>query len=744
MSNAALDKSAPGATDNATAIDPANYRSIGDLQVANVLAEFVESEVLPGLKIDAAAFWQDFSELLAQFAPRNAALLQHRAMLQAKVDEWHAWNDSTDADKHLRFLRDIGYLVEEVADFSIATSNVDPEIASIAGPQLVVPVKNARYALNACNARWGSLYDALYGTDVIEPPTTQKGYDKQRGDKVIRYGRDWLDRIAPLRDCSHAQLKQYAVKAGRLVASTADDCHYGLADPGQFVGFRGEEHAPEAILLRNNGLHIEILIDRNGAIGADDHAGVQDILVESALTTIQDCEDSVAAVDAEDKTEVYRNWLGLMRGDLQASFSKGGKIHTREMVADREYTAADGSAMTLPGRSLLLVRNVGLLMNINAVLDATGAPVPEGILDAWLTAAIGKYDIEALGSRRNSRSGSMYIVKPKMHGPDEVTFTCELFTDVERRLQLPARSLKLGIMDEERRTSMNLKACIHAARDRVIFINTGFLDRTGDEIHTAMEAGPMLPKAQMRNTDWIEAYERANVAIGLQCGLSGHAQIGKGMWAMPDEMQQMMQSKIAHPESGANCAWVPSPTAATLHALHYHDVDVFALQRDMLEQQSYDTQETLLSLAQVPIIDQSATLDPAEVSRELENNAQGILGYVVHWINSGTGCSKIPDINDVGLMEDRATLRISSQHIANWLHHGICSHEQVLDTLKRIAALVDQQNEGDADYQPMAPGFGESLAFQAACALVFKGREQPSGYTEPLLHEMRLRFKAKQ
>ena len=725
--------------------DYTHYLKRGSLSVAPELCGLIENEVLPGLSFTNDDFWQLFSTIVEEFSARNAALLEKREALQQAVDQWFMSQQGSaskiSSEEQIAFLREIGYIVDDVEDFSISTDNADDAIARIPGPQLVVPVKNARYALNATNARWGSLYDALYGSDVIAPVSTVKGYDAERGGKVISYCRDLLDQVVPLSDFSHKDATQYAIDNGQLVVSNADGASCGLKSAEQLAGFTGDRAQPTSVLLRNNQLHIEIVFDSSGVIGKDDKAGIQDIILESAVTTIQDCEDSVAAVDAEDKTLVYRNWLGLMRGNLQTSFKKGDKIVQRGLESDRNYTAADGTDFTLPGRSLLLVRNVGHLMTNDAILDNSGAAIPEGIMDGVITATIALYDIHGFNQLSNSATGSMYIVKPKMHGPEEVTFTCDLFSRIENLLSLPANTIKLGIMDEERRTTLNLKACIHAAKERVIFINTGFLDRTGDEIHTAMEAGPMLPKEAIKDAEWIGAYELSNVAIGLQCGFSGKAQIGKGMWAMPDEMKAMVESKGAHPKSGANCAWVPSPTAATLHVMHYHQTDVLQVQQQLL--QSMDDTDYRPALVKVPVLEDRNTLDEESIQKQLDNNIQGILGYVVRWINDGVGCSKVPNVYNVGLMEDRATLRISSQHVANWLHHNICTDEQVLTTLKRMAVVVDEQNADDASYRAMGPEFGDSIAFQAACALIFKGGQQPSGYTEPLLHLMRRLEKAR-
>jgi malate synthase len=719
-----------------------NYIAKGSLSVSTKLDEFLISEVLPDLNITSAHFWDSLETIVQEFGPRNRQLLEVRETLQKKIDDWHLSNkDQTyDFESYKSFLKEIGYLTEDKGDFKIETQNIDSEIATIAGPQLVVPVMNARFALNAANARWGSLYDALYGTDMISEDhgaTRAGSYNPVRGDKVITFAKIFLDEHFPLSQGSHNDVSSYSQVNSSLSIGTVSGELTSLKDTAQFQGYQGSPENPSGILLKNNNLHVEIQIDSSHPVGATDKAGIKDVLLESAVTTIQDCEDSVAAVDGEDKVEVYRNWLGLMKGDLKETFFKGGSEMTRSLNLDREYLSPNGSKFSVPGRSLMLVRNVGHLMTNPAILDQDGLEIPEGILDAMFTICIAMHDLNGTGPIKNSRAGSIYIVKPKMHGSDEVQFTCDLFSAVEKALGMKHLTAKVGIMDEERRTTVNLKECIRVAKDRVIFINTGFLDRTGDEIHTSMEAGPMIPKAEMKQQPWITAYEDWNVDSGLETGFMGKAQIGKGMWPTPDEMLNMYKIKRMHPESGANCAWVPSPTGATLHAMHYHQI----LVSDQQEKHSNRPKASLDDILTIPLMADPASLSSEAIQNELDNNAQGILGYVVRWIDHGVGCSKVPDINNVGLMEDRATCRISSQHITNWLHHGICSQEQVIETMKRMAVIVDQQNSGDPHYQCMSPSY-DGIAFVAACNLAIEGRTQPSGYTEPILHEMRLRFKA--
>ena len=714
----------------------------GNLQVSHELDSFLKNEVLPGIDVEADSFWSAFEKILQEFGGRNKALLDKRKEIQKQIDEWHISRkgEPHNQDEYIEFLKKIDYLIDEGEDFEITTTNVDSEIREVAGAQLVVPVMNARFSLNAANARWGSLYDALYGTDMIseEGGAERSGpYNPARGDKVIEFSKDFLDESVPLQSGNYKDVTGFKVENGDLVIAFSDQSSGSLSDKSQFIGYKGDPDNPSSILFKNNNLHIDIQIDPEDSIGKGDPANIKDVVLESAVTTIQDLEDSVAAVDAEDKSLAYRNWLGLMKGDLKETFVKGDKEMTRSLNGDRSYTGKDDSEITLPGRSVLLVRNVGHLMTNPAILDVDGNEVPEGIMDAMFTICIAKHDLQKEGKSANSRTGSIYIVKPKMHGPEEVQFTCDLFERVEEVLGLDPLTVKVGIMDEERRTTVNLKECIRVAKDRVIFINTGFLDRTGDEIHTSMEAGPVIPKAQMKQQPWINAYEDWNVDVGLETGFKGKAQIGKGMWAMPDEMLGMYQNKSMHPEAGANCAWVPSPTAATLHAIHYHQISVSDKQNELLSR----PRASLEDILSIPVMENPESLSAEDIQSELDNNCQGILGYVVRWIDLGVGCSKVPDINNVGLMEDRATCRISSQHIANWLHHGLCSEEQVIETMKKMAVVVDQQNEGDPEYINMSPSF-EGIAFSAAVDLAIKGRTQPSGYTEPILHSKRLDFKS--
>ena len=705
---------------------------VNSLKISSTLFEFINKEVIPGTDIKSDDFWSKFGKIVHDLAPINKNLIEKRDVIQKKIDEWHKKNRDFNKKDYTKFLRSISYIIEEKNDFQIETENVDKEISSIAGPQLVVPVDNARYALNAANARWGSLYDALYGTDVI-PGERGGGYNVERGNKVIAYVREFLDEIAPLSSTSWKEISEIKIINNDVIFSTTNEENC-LKNKDQFIGYNGEKNKPNSILIKNNNLHIDILINQNHKIGKTDKAYISDVVVESALSTIIDNEDSVAAVDADDKVKCYRNWLGLMKGDLVSNIEKNGKKFIRRLNSDRYYISKDGKKISLHGRALLLNRNVGHLMTNPAILLKDGSEIPEGIMDTFFATLCALHDFK---NNNNSRAGSVYIVKPKMHGPEEVAFTDTLFEKVEEALNIKKYSIKIGIMDEERRTTVNLKECIRQVKNRIVFINTGFLDRTGDEMHTSFESGPMIFKGEMKKSTWLGSYEDWNVDIGLKCGFSGKAQIGKGMWAMPDLMANMMEQKIGHPKSGANCAWVPSPTAATLHSMHYHKVNVFEEQKKIKSK----TRAKLEDLLEIPKADRpNWSID--DINLELENNAQGILGYVVRWINQGVGCSKVPDINNVGLMEDRATLRISSQHIANWLHHGICKKEKVMDVMKKMAKIVDEQNKNDPVYQKMSDNFDKSVAFSAACDLVFKGRIQPSGYTEPLLHQKRLEKKA--
>ena len=711
----------------------------GNLNVAEILINFIENEALPGTNISADRFWDKLEKILNKFVPENKRLLEVRAKIKSQIDDFYKEKSGRDIphDEYINFLKKINYIVPQGENFKIETENVDPELALKAGPQLVVPVTNARYALNAANARWGSLYDALYGSNAIsEEGNAQKSisYNPIRGQKVVTFGREFLDTNFPLESGSHKDVTSYNIVDDALVANLENNIDSNLKNQDQYVGFQGEVSEPTCILLKNNNIHVEILINRSGNIGSGDDAGIDDIILESALTTIQDCEDSVATVDAEDKVLAYRNWLGLMKGDLKDTFEKNGKMLTRKLNPDKTYTTSNGN-YTLPGRSVMLVRNVGHLMTNPAILLNDGNEIPEGIMDAMITSLIAIHDIKI--NKMNSRSGSVYIVKPKMHGPEEVKFACDVFAAVEEALQLDENTLKIGIMDEERRTTVNLKECIRAARKRTVFINTGFLDRTGDEIHTAMEAGPIIRKGDIKNAKWISAYENNNVKIGLDCGLSGKAQIGKGMWAMPDLMDEMLKQKISHPKSGANTAWVPSPTAATLHALHYHEVNVFEIQKDKLK----DSNNYLNDILYIPV-SKGYNWSPQEIQEEMENNAQGILGYVVRWVDQGVGCSKVPDINNIGLMEDRATCRISSQHLSNWMKHGVFSKEQLIQTMKKMAKVVDDQNKDDRNYISMSKDFDKSIAFKASLDLILEGSISPSGYTEPILHRRRLELKS--
>ena len=718
-----------------------NYKQVGNLKVAPVLYQFINEEALPGSGLSTEQFWSDFEALVTELTPVNKRLLEKRDQLQAQINAWHQENPDGDFNEYKSFLTKIGYLEDKADDFLIGTEGVDSEIAYQAGPQLVVPVNNARYAINAANARWGSLYDALYGTDAISEEngaSRTSSYNPIRGEKVIAFAKNFLNEVVPLVQSSHAEVVQYSLENGKLVAQLNDGSLTELQEEEKFVGYQGEEESPDALLFKNNGLHFEVQIDRTDSIGKTDDAGVKDILMEAALTTIMDCEDSVAAVDAEDKVDVYRNWLGLMKGDLTSTFKKRSQNMTRRLNPDRTYISPDKEKISLSGRSLMFVRNVGHLMTNSAVLDRNGNEIYEGILDSVITSLIAKHTLLKNGTYQNSKKSSIYIVKPKMHGSKEVAFANTLFNSIEDMLGLERHTIKIGVMDEERRTTLNLKACIKEVKDRVAFINTGFLDRTGDEIHTSMEAGAVIRKNDMKASKWLQGYEQSNVNVGLASGFQGRAQIGKGMWAMPDMMAEMLKQKVGHLKAGANTAWVPSPTAATLHALHYHQIDVRDVQNELLTQ-STDLRDDIL---QIPVAEKP-NWSKDEIQQELDNNAQGILGYVVRWVDQGVGCSKVPDINNVGLMEDRATLRISSQHVANWLHHGICTKEQVTETLKRMAKVVDQQNENDPLYQPMSSNYSTSIAFQAACDLVFQGYDQPNGYTEPILHRRRIEAKAK-
>ena len=717
-----------------------NRLNRSNLQVSEALVKFIENEALPNTGVNSEVFWSELEAILDKFVPQNKALLQKRTSFKNKIDDFYKTNKGKKIipDDYIKFLKDINYIVPVGSDFQINTKNVDPELSLNAGPQLVVPVMNARYALNAANARWGSMYDALYGTDVIsEENGAEKGksYNPIRGQHVVNYCREFLDKHFPLEKGSHKDTVSYVINDNSLQVTLSNDEKTILKDDSKFVGYQGQLDNPLCILLKNNNLHVEIIIDKSGVIGAKDPAGINDIIIESALTTIQDCEDSIAAVDAEDKVLAYRNWLGLMKGDLQDTFEKNGTKITRELNPDKVYQSKNGK-YKLPGRSVMLIRNVGHLMTNPAILLKNGEEIPEGIMDAMITSLIAIHDIKF--KKLNSRAGSVYIVKPKMHGPDEVKFACDIFSAVENALNLDKHTLKIGIMDEERRTTVNLKECIRAAKDRTVFINTGFLDRTGDEIHTAMEAGPIIPKGEIKNAKWISAYENNNVKIGLECGLSGKAQIGKGMWAMPDLMSEMLKQKVGHPKSGANTAWVPSPTAATLHALHYHEIDVFKVQKEKVK----DKSNYLDDILDVPV-SYGHNWSPEEIQKEMDNNAQGILGYVVRWVDQGVGCSKVPDINNIGLMEDRATCRISSQHLANWLHHSIFSKDQLINTMKKMAKIVDKQNKSDLSYTPMSNDFEKSIAFNASLDLIIEGTISPSGYTEPILHKRRIELKSK-